>query len=87
MSFKAASGPTQPDDPSSDSEMDYSSSDDRPFEPPSSNSYVGHERVTVDTELSSANKGYGLLLKMGWRGSGQGLGLTGDGKSLGRMLS
>jgi hypothetical protein len=64
-----------------DSDIDYSSSDDRPFSPRSASSYVPHQRVTVETELSSANKGYGLLVKMGWKGSGVGLGVGGSGES------
>jgi hypothetical protein len=72
--------PAPADDVASNSDTDYSSSEDRPFSPPRSSSYVSHQRVTVDTELSSANKGYGLLLKMGWKGSGAGLGPEADGE-------
>ena len=51
----------------------------------------GYERevVTVDTKIPSSNKGFGMLMKLGWV-EGQGLGVSGDGElfavSLGRRL-
>ena len=43
----------------------------------------GYERevVTVDTKIPSSNKGFGMLMKLGWV-EGQGLGVSGDGESL-----
>ncbi|CAE6352169.1 unnamed protein product [Rhizoctonia solani] len=38
------------------------------------------EPVTVDTKLSSANKGFGMLAKMGWK-EGEGLGSSGQGRT------
>ncbi|KAF9645014.1 hypothetical protein BDM02DRAFT_3120922 [Thelephora ganbajun] len=37
------------------------------------------EAVTVDTKIPSSNKGFGMLMKLGWV-EGQGLGVTGDGR-------
>ncbi|KAG9101503.1 hypothetical protein FS749_006406 [Ceratobasidium sp. UAMH 11750] len=37
------------------------------------------EPVTVDTKLTSSNKGFGMLAKMGWK-EGQGLGVSGEGR-------
>ncbi|QRV76112.1 G-patch domain protein [Ceratobasidium sp. AG-Ba] len=37
------------------------------------------EPVTVDTKISSTNKGFGMLAKMGWK-EGQGLGASGEGR-------
>ena len=41
----------------------------------------GYEKevVTVDTKIPSSNKGFGMLMKLGWV-EGQGLGATGDGE-------
>ena len=41
----------------------------------------GYEKdvVTVDTKIPSSNKGFGMLMKLGWV-EGQGLGVAGDGK-------
>jgi len=36
------------------------------------------EAVTVDTRIPSSNKGFGMLMKLGWV-EGQGLGVSGDG--------
>jgi hypothetical protein len=43
----------------------------------------GYEKevVTVDTKIPSTNKGFGMLMKLGWV-EGQGLGVAGDGESL-----
>lgn len=82
MSFVPASQAIRPESSSPDSERDYSSSDDRPFAAPSPSSYVAHQRVTVDTELADTNRGYRLLQKMGWKGSGVGLGLSGNGQCI-----
>ncbi|CAE6421972.1 hypothetical protein ACGC1H_001805 [Rhizoctonia solani] len=38
------------------------------------------EPVTVNTKLSSANKGFGMLAKMGWK-EGEGLGASGQGRT------
>ncbi|CAE7051612.1 unnamed protein product [Rhizoctonia solani] len=38
------------------------------------------EPVTVDTKISSTNKGFGLLAKMGWK-EGEGLGASGQGRT------
>jgi len=38
------------------------------------------EPVTVDTKIPSSNKGFGMLMKLGWV-EGQGLGVAGDGES------
>lgn len=38
------------------------------------------EAVTVDTRIPSSNKGFGMLMKLGWV-EGQGLGVDGDGES------
>ncbi|KAG8710448.1 hypothetical protein FRC09_000130 [Ceratobasidium sp. 395] len=40
---------------------------------------VVREPVTVDTKISSTNKGFGMLAKMGWK-EGQGLGASGNGR-------
>jgi len=42
----------------------------------------GYEKdaMTVDTRIPSSNKGFGMLMKLGWV-EGQGLGASGDGKS------
>ena len=42
----------------------------------------GYEKdvVTVETKIPSSNKGFGLLMKLGWV-EGQGLGVSGDGES------
>ncbi|CAE6429474.1 unnamed protein product [Rhizoctonia solani] len=37
------------------------------------------EPVTVDTKISSTNKGFGMLAKMGWK-EGEGLGASGQGR-------
>ena len=41
----------------------------------------GYEKevVTVDTKIPSSNKGFGMLMKLGWI-EGQGLGVSGDGE-------
>jgi len=39
------------------------------------------EAVTVDTRIPSSNKGFGMLMKLGWV-EGQGLGVDGDGEFL-----
>jgi hypothetical protein len=41
----------------------------------------GYEKevVTVDTRIPSSNKGFGMLMKLGWV-EGQGLGAAGDGE-------
>ena len=41
----------------------------------------GYEKevVTVDTKIPSSNKGFGMLMKLGWV-EGQGLGVAGDGE-------
>ena len=41
----------------------------------------GYERevATVDTRIPSSNKGFGMLMKLGWV-EGQGLGVSGDGE-------
>ena len=41
----------------------------------------GYEKdvITVDTRIPSSNKGFGMLMKLGWV-EGQGLGAAGDGK-------
>lgn len=36
------------------------------------------ERVTVDTKITSSNKGFALLAKMGWM-EGKPVGISGDG--------
>ena len=43
----------------------------------------GYEKevVTVDTRIPSSNKGFGMLMKLGWV-EGQGLGVAGDGELL-----
>ncbi|PSR71309.1 hypothetical protein PHLCEN_2v12823 [Hermanssonia centrifuga] len=38
-----------------------------------------HEPITVDTKISSSNKGFAMLAKLGWV-EGQPLGLSGDGR-------
>lgn len=40
---------------------------------------VVREPVTVNTKISSTNKGFGMLAKMGWK-EGQGLGVSGEGE-------
>ena len=40
-----------------------------------------HEAVNVNTRISSSNKGFALLAKMGWK-EGTGLGLSEDGRRL-----
>ena len=42
----------------------------------------GYEKevVTVETKIPSSNKGFGMLMKLGWV-EGQGLGVAGDGES------
>jgi len=37
------------------------------------------EAVTVETKIPSSNKGFGMLMKLGWV-EGQGLGVAGDGE-------
>jgi len=37
------------------------------------------EVVTVETKIPSSNKGFGMLMKLGWV-EGQGLGVAGDGE-------
>ncbi|CAE6454026.1 unnamed protein product [Rhizoctonia solani] len=39
-----------------------------------------HEPVTVNTKISSTNKGFGMLAKMGWK-EGEGLGTSGQGRT------
>ncbi|KAH7345180.1 hypothetical protein B0J17DRAFT_638705 [Rhizoctonia solani] len=39
-----------------------------------------HEPVTVNTKISSTNKGFGMLAKMGWK-EGEGLGASGQGRT------
>ena len=41
----------------------------------------GYEKevVTVDTRIPSSNKGFGMLMKLGWV-EGQGLGVAGNGE-------
>ena len=41
----------------------------------------GYEKevVTVNTKIPSSNKGFGMLMKLGWV-EGQGLGVAGDGE-------
>ena len=41
----------------------------------------GYEKevVTVNTKIPSSNKGFGMLMKLGWV-EGQGLGVSGDGE-------
>lgn len=42
----------------------------------------GYEKevVTVETRIPSSNKGFGMLMKLGWV-EGQGLGISGNGES------
>ena len=82
------------DAPSSSSLSDYGSDfDDRPtssrFLRPadseadrSSSSYNGPMSMTMQTEVGRENVGYGLLVKMGWKGAGTGLGREGEGACL-----
>ena len=48
----------------------------------------GYERdvISVDTKIPSTNKGFGMLMKLGWV-EGQGLGADGDGELLTISLS
>ena len=81
LSMNTTTSQPAPEDFNDDSSDLYSSSDERTFSPPpSSSSFVPHRRVDLNTELSEDNKGYRLLQKMGWKGSGEGLGVIGDGK-------
>ena len=41
---------------------------------------VARERVTVDTKISSSNRGFALLARMGWT-EGKPVGISGDGTS------
>ncbi|CED82333.1 Zinc finger, C2H2 [Phaffia rhodozyma] len=43
--------------------------------------YEPRKIVTLNTELGMDNLGYGLLIKMGWKGSGVGLGIDGKGRT------
>lgn len=43
---------------------------------------VSHQKITLDTELGSNNVGFAMLKKMGWGGSGVGLGIDGSGENV-----
>lgn len=49
--------------------------------------YIPRKVVNLNTELGMDNLGYGLLLKMGWKGSGVGLGVDGKGMCVSRFCS